>query len=159
MFLGDQATSRSPGRMSLASELFTVCVFCGMLCAGASAQTKTPLVPWESDYQHGLAALQRGDLVAARAGFDKAVQANPRSAEAQSMLAQVLLRQGQVEEAIVHFRRVIELRPQQAVAHTQLGQAYETQGNFESAEEEFRRSIKLVPTDAEPHRELGRALS
>src|SRR5579863_427777 len=143
MLFGDQTASRSqrsPGRMTLASELFTICVFCGMLSALASAQAKPSADPGASDYQRGIAALQRGDLGAARAGFDKAVQANPRSAEAQSMLAQVLLRQGQGEEAIVHFRRVIELRPKLAAAHTQLGQAYETQGNLESAVAELRRS-------------------
>src|SRR5208282_2639394 len=120
MFLGHQTASRSPGRTSLASRLFTICVFCGMLCTGASAQTKPSVDSWESDYQHGMAALERGDLIAARAGFDKAVHANPSSAEAQSMLAQVLLRQGQTEEAIAHFRKVIELRPELATPHTQL---------------------------------------
>ena len=66
MFLGHQTASRSPGRMSLTSELLIVYVLCGMLCVGASAQTKPAVDSWESDYQYGIAALQRGDLNAAR---------------------------------------------------------------------------------------------
>ena len=164
MFLGEQAGSRSPGRLSLATRLFpssvsSAMLYSAMLYATASAQAKPSADAGAADDQRGIAALERGDLIAARAGFDKAVQANPSSAEAQSMLAQVLLRQGQVEEAIAHFRQLIELRPELAVAHTRLGQAYETQGNFESAAEELRRSVKLAPSEAEPHPELGRALS
>src|ERR1700739_1793046 len=122
MLFGGHTASRWPGRLTLATRLLTTQLFTGivwsaLLCATTSAQAKPAADAGASDYQSGMVAFERGDLVAARAGFENAVHANPRNTDAQSMLAQVLLREGQVEEAIAHLRQVIELRPKVAAAH------------------------------------------
>src|SRR5215469_11002608 len=94
-----------PGRMKQAFHLFTACVCCGaMLVEVASAQAKSSSRTGAeqsglSEYQRGLAAYSRGNLATARAAFDTAVHANPKDADAENMLAQVLLRLGEVDHA------------------------------------------------------------
>jgi hypothetical protein len=64
MFLGEQTGSRSPGRLSLATPLFTTIVcsamlYSAMLYATASAQAKPSADAGAADYQRGIAALER----------------------------------------------------------------------------------------------------
>jgi tetratricopeptide (TPR) repeat protein len=82
-----------------------------ILSGMAVCQSKAPATAGSSEYQRGLSAMQKGDLSLARAAFEKAVKSNPKSANAQNMLGQVLLQQGDVEAAIPHFRIFVKLRP------------------------------------------------
>src|SRR5712692_6975915 len=52
-------------------------------------------------YQHGLAALQKGDLVTARAAFEKVVRLAPQSPEGHNSLGWVLLAQGEIDAATI----------------------------------------------------------
>src|ERR1022692_530188 len=102
-------------RISRSSSLLVVALVCRLVTASPQA---TPLGGAASAaYQSGLAAMSRGDLPAARNAFEKAVKVNPRNADAQNMLGQVLLQLGDVDGAIVRFREVVELRPTLAIAH------------------------------------------
>ena len=137
--------------------------------APLAAQTKSAGSAAASAYEAGRAAWERGDMAAAHEAFEKAVRLNPRSADAQNMLGQVLLRQGQVDDAIAHFRAVVKLRPTLAVAHAYLGQAlqaqvFQTQAlqtpeSLDEAVTEFRLAVQLAPKTPQAHEALGRALS
>ena len=82
-----------------------------LISVGVLGQNSPPAKAGSADYQRGIAAMQQGDLATARTDFERAVRANPRSADAQNMLGQVLLREGEVEKAILHFRELVKLRP------------------------------------------------
>ena len=47
-------------------------------------------------YAHGMSALQKGDLVSARADFEKVVRLAPKSPEGHNSLGWVLLAQGEI---------------------------------------------------------------
>ena len=103
-------------------------------------------------------------MAAAHDAFANAVRLDPRSADAQNMLGQVLLQQGQVDDAIAHFRVLVKLRPTLAVAHAYLGQALQaqalqTQGPLDEAVTEFRLAVQLAPRTPQAHEALGRVLS
>jgi len=110
-------------------------------------------------YQSGVAAMQRGDLSTARANFEKAVHLNPRNADAQNMLAQVLLQQGDLDNAITHFRIVVRLRPKLAIARAYLAQALQAKGLLDEAIVELHSAVDLAPQQWQAHQALGKALS
>src|SRR5271166_1748134 len=122
-----------------------------MQASPLAAQTKSAGSAAATAYEAGRAAWERGDVAAAHSAFEKAVRLNPRSADAQNMLGQVLLQLGQVDDAIAHFRAVVKLRPTLAVAHAYLGQALQAQalqtqalqnqGPLDEAVTEFRLAV------------------
>src|SRR5580692_11458524 len=68
-------------------------------------------------YQHGMSALQQGDLISARAAFEKVVRLAPKSPEGHNSLGWVLLAQGEVNAAIAQFQTAVKLNPDFALAH------------------------------------------
>src|SRR5260370_36491797 len=129
-----------------------------ILSGVAVGQAKPPAATGSSPYQRGLSAIEKGDLPAARAAFEKAVQLTPGSADAQNMLGQVMLLQGDVQGAIPHFRTVTKLKPTLPVAHAYLAQALESNRQMEDAIPEFRVAVQLAPKQPDAHPALGRAL-
>ena len=125
----------------------------------ALPQTKPTGSASSTAYQSGLTAMQRGDLPAARAAFEKAVTLNPQSADAQNMLGQVLLQQGDFDHATEHFRTLIKLRPRLAIAHAYLAQSLQAKSLLDDAVAEYRVAVKLAPSEPKAHQALGRALS
>jgi Flp pilus assembly protein TadD len=123
--------------MNSASQLMSALCCCVLLHAAASMQAKPAAASGTYDYQNGLAAFRRGDLITARSLFDKAVKANPKNAEAQSALGQVLLRQRELPLAIIHFQQLAQLMAQYqlAVALSQKGEKDEAGREFEKASE------------------------
>ena len=84
---------------------YFVLIVLAILCSVAGTAGQTPADRGSPKaYQAGVAAMQRGDLPAARTAFEKAVGLNPRSADAQNMLGQVLLQQGDLDDAMIHFQ-------------------------------------------------------
>ncbi len=59
----------------------------------------------------GLAYLRRGEYDLARERLDKALKLNPRSADTQHYLGELLSRTGEAEKAEEHYLKAIELRP------------------------------------------------
>src|ERR1700681_653687 len=64
-----------------------------------------------AEYGQGVSDLQRGDLAAARAAFEKVLRLVPSSPEGHNSLGWVLLAQGETDEAIVHFRAALRAEP------------------------------------------------
>src|SRR6185437_14264750 len=64
-----------------------------------------------SIYSQGMNALQRRDLAAARAAFEKTVQMVPRSPEPHNSLGWVLLAQGETDAAVLEFKDALRLKP------------------------------------------------
>src|ERR1700746_3088906 len=62
-------------------------------------------------FSEGAAALQRGDLAAARVAFSKAVRQNPRNAQAANALGLVMLAQNDAVSAIPQFQAALRVQP------------------------------------------------
>src|SRR5438552_2512008 len=113
----------------------------------------------ESIYQRGMAALQKGNLPAARTAFEKVVKLAPKSPEPHNSLGWVLLNQGQLEPAIAQFRTALRLKPNFPQARINLANALTQDGKLEDAEAQAREAVRIAPNDSEAHRTLGRILS
>ena len=110
-------------------------------------------------YRQGMAALERRDLAAARAAFEKVVRLAPKSPEGHNSLGWVLLAQGEAQPAISQFRTALQFKPDFEQAHINLANALVATKDIDGAMAEGREAVRLAPKDSEAHRVLGRALS
>jgi tetratricopeptide (TPR) repeat protein len=87
--------------------------------------------------------------------LQKAVAANPDSADLHNSLANTLNGVGRPQDAIEHYRAAIALRPDFPEAYFNLGRGFKELRQFPEAEEAYRNAIRLRPAYAEAHSNLG----
>ncbi|HOC52569.1 MAG TPA: tetratricopeptide repeat protein [Caldisericia bacterium] len=87
--------------------------------------------------------------------YKKAIELNPKDAEAHNNLGVLYYNQNKFKEAEYEYKKAIELNPNHAGAHNNLGGLYYTQKKFKEAEYEFKKAIKLDPDFAVAHYNLG----
>jgi tetratricopeptide (TPR) repeat protein len=101
---------------------------------------------------------QKGDLKSAIAAWAKALEANPRDADAHNYTGMTLFQTGRLDEAAAHFRRAIRIRPLFIQARCGLGSTLAMQGDLDAAMREFREALNADPEYAPAHNDLGLAL-
>jgi len=74
----------------------------------------------ESAGDEAYAALQGGDVAAARAAYGKLLDHDPRSVEALHGLAAIALREGRLDDAHGSYQRILEIDPRDAIANAGL---------------------------------------
>src|SRR6267378_2371453 len=143
----------------LCAALLFLCGAVGARCTAQSAGSakKDGVSRANATYQHGMSALQKGDLVSARADFEKVVRLAPNSPEGHNSLGWVLLAQGEIDSAIVHFRSAVKLNPDFALAHMNFSSALSRKGDVLAALREAKEAVRLAPGDSETHHTLARA--
>jgi len=92
--------------------------------------------------QLGINYLQKGDLQQADDKLGKAVEQDPRSAEAHNAYAILQERLGNVDLARSHYRRATRLDPDYSEAHNNYGRFLCNQGELSAAEREFMAAVK-----------------
>lgn len=95
------------------------------------------------------AQLERLDLPAALASIRRAEELDPRSANVQVHLANVLARSGRHEEAIAAYRQATVLNPAAIAGHLGLGNVLKTIGRQVEAVEAYRQATRLRPDSSE----------
>lgn len=93
----------------------------------------------------GVAALERGDMDAARASFNKALSLNPKEAEAHKYLGLIADRAGDLEGAARHFGEAARLMPASAPARNNYGVILLRLGRTREAAAEFEASLRADP--------------
>jgi Flp pilus assembly protein TadD len=106
----------------------------------------------------GSALYQRRHFAAAERSYRRALELNPRDADAYYNLGNVLMQQENLAEASACFQQAVRLNPNHGAAHFNLGNAGADQGNLEFAVESYRRCLQVNPNHAEAHNNLGNAL-
>ncbi len=91
------------------------------------------------------AFLQKGDLDTARRYAEQALAADPRSKQAESILAGIEMKRKDLAEAERHLRRAIAIDPAFVQARAQLGRLYAQQGKDDAALAEFRKVTQIAP--------------
>src|ERR1700676_1879681 len=129
----------------------------------AISQKKTDKPAVDALYQQGVRSLQKCDLAAAGAAFEKVVRLAPNAPEGHNSLGWVLLKTGNQDEAVAQLRAALKLNPDFVEAHINLANALaarrDIEGAIEAAINESRIAVKLAPSNSEAHRTLGRLLS
>jgi Flp pilus assembly protein TadD len=92
------------------------------------------------------AAWRRGDLVSARAGYEKVLATAPRSVDAHLGLGAIALREGQAAAARSHYLRALELAPGNAMATAAIVLIDAGEGDAKAAER-----LAQLPDAADPY--------
>src|SRR5690349_20280876 len=153
------ARSRRTPLFRLCAALVFLCCAGALKCAAQSASSAKADAASRATvtYQHGMSALQKGDLDSARADFEKVVRLAPQSPEGHNSLGWVLLAQDQVDSAIKQFQSAVKLKPDFAQAHVNFANALIRKGDLPGALRESKEAAHLAQNDSETHRTLGRA--
>jgi len=97
-------------------------------------------------YWHGYKADRGTDwLERAKLNCQKALAADPKSAEGHTCLGNLYNDTGHYEQAVEEFHRAISSDPTSADALNGLAEAYDRMGNASAAEETYKKAITLRP--------------
>ena len=122
---------------------FTLMVL--LLTACATTPTTEPELPENrhaSQYVRlGVGYMQEGNFELAMIRLQRALELNPRSAEAHDALGVLHERLGQHDEAEASFRKAIRFQPNLSRAHTNFGSFLCRRGRVEEAEQEFEAAV------------------
>jgi tetratricopeptide (TPR) repeat protein len=90
-----------------------------------------------------------------RDAYRRALEIDPRHADAHVNLGRLLHEQGQVVSAIEHYRRAVALAPEDATAHYNLAVALEDQGQLAAALRAYQDAILHDPACADAYFNLA----
>ena len=107
---------------------------------------------------YGIILSNIGKLQEAELYTRKAIEMNPKLAEAHSNLGNILKDLGNLKESELSYRKAIKIKPDYAEAHYNLGIIFNDLGKLEEAEVSTRKAIKIKPDYAEAHYNLGNTL-
>ena len=99
----------------------------------------------ESLVAEARAASQAGNLEAARAAWQRAVDASPESAFMRRELAAVEKQSGRLDEALAHVKSALSLDPRDPATHVLLAEVEEARGNLQGALDAYRQAQQLDP--------------
>ncbi len=114
------------------------------------------------DHSHcraGDAFAGAGELEEAARMYQRALQLNPRSAEAHTKLGLLLIQGNRFDEGLRHLRTVVEHHPDSGEARLTLAGLLADTGRLEEAEEHCRAALRLNPESAGAHYTLGFVLA
>ena len=97
----------------------------------------------ESNLGHALLAKDRVDEAIPH--LQRAVQANPQSADLQNDLGTALAERGRIDEAIPHFERALQIEPHMVKSQYYLGLALVTKGRATQGLAQWRNALQQDP--------------
>jgi tetratricopeptide (TPR) repeat protein len=109
-------------------------------------------------FQEGAAAQQRGDLERAAEAYRRAIEINPRFAEAYANLGAVLARLGRHTEAVSAYERALAISPGLTAARLNLGLAHYRAGAIRAAADAFQAVHSAEPSLLQARQLLGLVL-
>ena len=112
-------------------------------------------------YVHRTQAIRSSDRTSmgiALSSLQKAVEINPRNADALALLATQLLTGGQIEQSIALLRSALEIDPLSRQTQRMLGAALESQGKSGEARRQYESLISLYPDFTNAKVSLGQLL-
>jgi tetratricopeptide (TPR) repeat protein len=109
-------------------------------------------------YNLAKALSDRGQVDAAIAHYQKALEIKPDYAEAHNNLGLIFAGRRQSDEAIIHFQKALELKPDYASAHQNLGVVLTIQGRLDESIEHYRKALELKPDYVDARTNLDYAL-
>ena len=112
----------------------------------------------ELTYNLGHVLQQQGNLAAAGAAYQRAVELSPSFVQARHALAIVLGEQGQYQAAIDHYAQVIAQQPDAVRVYNNLACILALQGQRKQAIQMYQQAIERQPGWAVPYDNLGKIL-
>ena len=102
--------------------------------------------------------MARGQLDAAVAEYQQALEIQPNEAGFHYNFGLALAGLGQLDAAMAQYRKAVELKPGHAEAHYRLGMALMGRGQLDAAVAQFEKALQYRPDYVDAHGNLGLAL-
>ncbi len=113
----------------------------------------------DPNFQEGKKAVQSQDWNKAVDLLSKAVQSDPKNADAHNLLGYAYRRNGKFDASFDHYNEALKLNPRHKHAHEYIGEAYLLTDNLPKAEQHLAQLQKLcTPIPCEEYKELKRAV-
>jgi Flp pilus assembly protein TadD len=113
----------------------------------------------DPNFQDGKKAVQSQDWNKAVDLLSKAVQSDPKNADAHNLLGYAYRRNGKFDASFDHYNEALKLNPRHKHAHEYIGEAYLLTDNLPKAEQHLAQLQKLcTPIPCEEYKELKRAV-
>jgi thioredoxin-like negative regulator of GroEL len=97
----------------------------------------------------GFDKLKRGDTAGARADLDRAIETNPRNADAYFWRGEAEAKAGELGKAVGNLKRALELEPDRKDALFALASIYGGNGEYDEAIKYLTRAIRVDPDYAQ----------
>ncbi len=139
-----------PERVLLVACLFALAGCASSGGARAPAEDSPNAIASANHVQMGRAYMQRGQLQIALERLTKALELNPRSTDAHTVIAVLYEEIRRPERAETHYRRAVELKPEDGSVNNNYGQFLCRTGRFDEADARFAKAIDdpFYPTPA-----------
>ena len=113
----------------------------------------------DPNFQEGRKAVESQDWNKAVDLLSKAVQSDPKNADAHNFLGYAYRKAGKVDASFNHYNEALKLNPKHKHAHEYIGEAYLLTNNLPKAEQHLAELQKLcTPIPCEEYKELKRAV-
>lgn len=94
-------------------------------------------------YNRGIAYTEKGEYDQAILNFTKAIEINPKFAEAYYRRGIGYGKKGEYDRAIIDFTKAIEIKPKDVKAHYARGIVYAEKGEYDKALEDVQKAKSL----------------
>ena len=115
------------------------------------AEAKSAVDYFNSGVDYG----RKGEYDRAIQDFTKAIQINPKDAEAYNNRGFAYEKKGEYDRAIQDFDKAIQINPKHARAYNNRGFAYEKNGEYDKAIQDYDKAIQINPKDARVYNHIA----
>lgn len=113
----------------------------------------------DPNWVEGRKAVESQDWNRAIELLSKAVQTDPKNADAHNFLGYAYRKTGKFDASFNHYNEALRLNPKHKHAHEYIGEAYLLTGNLDKAEQHLAELQKIcTPIPCEEYRDLKRAV-
>lgn len=133
----------------------------GAMAAGSpSTSSRPPAAPsaQASDYDLGVKAVKARDFQRAVTLLQKAVQVDPRNADALNYIGFSQRQLRHFDESLAAYQKALALNPNHLGANEYLGELYLDLGNLDKARQQLATLQKLCPKGCEEYNDLNKAV-
>ncbi len=106
-------------------------------------------------HQSGDAYVNKGQYDRAIEAFNRAIEINPRHADAYNNRGLAYVNKGQYDHAISDFNKAIEINPKNAAAYNNRGYAYVNKGQYDRAISDYTKAIEINPKNVAAYYNRG----
>lgn len=148
-------------RKPLLIVILTLALIPPAMAAGTSSTSRPPalLRAQPTDYDLGVKAVQAGDYERGLASLQKAVQADPRNADAWNYIGFSQRNLRHFDQSLVAYQKALEINPNHRGANEYLGELYLKTGDLEKARERLAKLQSLCPGGCSEYDDLKKAVA
>ena len=140
--------------------VLTLAPFAPAMADGMSSTSRPPTLSraQPNDFDLGVKAVQAGDYERALASLQKAVQDDPRNADAWNYIGFSQRNLKRFDQSLAAYRKALEINPDHRGANEYLGELYLKTGDLEMARERLARLQSLCPRGCLEYDDLKKAV-